>query len=62
MKLNCSCSTQLSIRFQLLILAEMLKNIDFLALKLSDVVFILLIKFMRRIHFMLSGVSMKNVL
>ena len=41
-------------KFQLLILTEMLKNIDFLTLKFSDVAFILLIKFMRRINFMLN--------
>ena len=38
-----SCSTQLSMKFQSLIKAKMVKNTDLLALKLSDVVFILLI-------------------
>ena len=37
-----SCSTQLSMKFQLLIKAKMLKNKDF-SFKLSDVAFIMLI-------------------
>ena len=60
-----SCSTQLSINFQLLINTKMLKYTDLLAFKLSDVVFILLINvkmptsvgiltFMSRINFVLS--------
>ena len=42
MKLFLS-STQLGMEFQLLIKSKMLKNKDFLAFKLSDVVFIMLI-------------------
>ena len=38
-----SCSTQLSMKCQLLIKSKMLKNKDFSCLKHSDVVFILLI-------------------
>ena len=38
-----SCTTQLSMEFQLLIKSNMLKNMTFLAFKLSDVVFIMLI-------------------
>ena len=38
-----SCSTELSRKFQLLIKTKMLKNKDFLAVKLSDTTFILLI-------------------
>ena len=38
-----SCSTQLSMQFQLLIKTKMLKNEIFFALKISDVVFIMLI-------------------
>ena len=63
MKLFLS-STQLSMEFQLLIKSKMLKNKDFLAFKLSDVVFIMLIDvkmptivgiltFMSMIHLML---------
>ena len=60
-----SCSTQLSIKFQLLIKTKMLKNTDFLAFILSEDVFILFINvkmptivgiltFMNRISFVLS--------
>ena len=38
-----SCSTQLSMKFQLLIKTKMLKTYDFLAFKLSYAVFIMLI-------------------
>ena len=62
-----SCSTQLSMKFQLLIKTKILTK-KFLALSLSDVVFILLINakmptivgiltFMSRINFMLSLVE-----
>ena len=37
------CSTQLSIELQMLMKTKLLKNEDFLALTLSDVIFILLI-------------------
>ena len=52
-------STQLSMKFQLLINIEMLKNKDFLALKLSDVypvdklTIVGILTFMSRINFML---------
>ena len=57
-----SGSTKLSTKFQLLIKTKTLKNKDFLALKLSDVVFIMLITvkmptiltFMSMVNFMLS--------
>ena len=60
-----SCSSQLSMKFQMLIKTNMLKNKYFLAFKLSDVVFIMLINvkmptivgiltFMSMINFMLS--------
>ena len=39
----CSCSTQLSTKFQLLIRTKIPTNKMFLALSLSDVVFIMLI-------------------
>ena len=59
------CSTQLSMQFQLLIRAKMLKIKTFLPLKLSDGVFVMLINvkmptivgillFMSMINFMLS--------
>ena len=59
---HVSCSTQLSLKFQLLVKTKMLKNTDF---KLSDGVFILLINvkmqtivgiltFISKINFMLS--------
>ena len=64
-KLFFSCSTQQSTKFQLLIKNKILTNKKFLALSLSDVVFIMLInvkmpsivrilKFMSRINFLLS--------
>ena len=60
-----SCSTQLSMKFQLLIKLKYEQMMEFLAFSLSDVVFILLINvkmptivgvlaFMSRINFMLS--------
>ena len=60
-----TCSTQVSMKFQVLIKNKMLKNKTLLALKLSDAVFILLINakmptivgiltFISRINFMLS--------
>ena len=59
------CSTQLSMKFQLLIKGKMVNNKDFFAFKLSDVVFIPLINvkiptivgiltFMSRINFIPS--------
>ena len=45
-----SCSTQLSIKFQLLIKTEMLRNKEFLAFKLPNDVFIMLIN-VKRWHF-----------
>ena len=63
-----SCSTQLSIKFQLLIKGKMMKNNDLSCFKLSDIVFILLINvkmttivgiltFMSRMIFVLSWVE-----
>ena len=60
-----SCSTQLSMEFQMLIKSKMLKNKDNLSFRCSDVVFIMLINikmptivgiltFMSMINFMLS--------
>ena len=37
-----SCSSQLSMKFQLLIITKILKNIDFSCFEISDIVFILL--------------------
>ena len=66
-----SCSTQLSMKFQLLIKTKLLENKDFLALEYSDVVFILLINvkmptivgiltFISRINFMHSSVELEK--
>ena len=63
-----SCSTQLSTKFQLLIKNEIPTNKKFLALSISDVIFIMLINvkmptivgiltFMSRINFVLSLVE-----
>ena len=67
-----SCSTQLSMKFQLLITTKMLKNIDFSCFKLSDVVFIMLMNvkmptivdiltFMSMINCMLINVKISTI-
>ena len=63
---HCSCSTELCLKFQLLIKFKMLKFI-FLAFKLPDAVLILLIKIkmptiMSGINIMLISVKLERVL
>ena len=56
-----SCSTQLSIKFQLLIKTKLLKNANFLAFKLSNVAFSMLINVkMPTLVGILTFISMLN--